>query len=570
MLHGDAAWVASAMIIHLGERSLATRWVARLGLLACVCLSVALAGLAAGAERAGSSVRLDSPDFREEHIRGDVETLASAPFGGRALGSDGADRTASFVESRFRELGLLPAPGIGHQQHFPVRLQLKFQKGNGQNELSFAGPASQAQWSLHKDYLPLPFSGNGRVKDATLVFAGYAIHAPELDYDDFAGIDVRGKVVIAFRREPQERNASSRFAGLEFTLHSSFAAKARAVAQRGGKALLIVSNRLPADEDAELPAFAASAGPLQLPIPVLMVRAAAIAPFFAEQGLSLNALQRRIDETGNPASAPFGGVYRITLAVKTEGVNAKGSNVLGWLPGDPSNGEYVVVGAHFDHVGRGERFSMDNNGKGKIHPGADDNASGVAAMMELARVASHRQRLKGARERSVLFVAFGGEEHGLFGSTHFLHQHPVEGKRLVGMLNFDMVGRLRENELFEAGLDSVPEIRSLAKEASSRHQLELKPLSEYPYNMSDHGTFLDAGIPAVLLFTGLHMEYHTPRDTAERVNFAGTSRMLQVADALLEAMRDPARPLTFQGGSNPGFERPLREAATPSNPFDFE
>ncbi|MCW5965461.1 MAG: M28 family peptidase [Bryobacterales bacterium] len=570
MLHGDAARVVSPMIFHDAGRSLAMPRAARLGVLVCGCLAVALAAFAAGAERAGSAFRLDSPDFREEHLRSDVETLASVPFGGRALGSEGAQRAASFVESRFRELSLAPAPGIGYQQHFPVRLQLKLQEGSGQNELSLSGPASQAQWNLHKDYLPLPFSGNGRVKDATLVFAGYAIHAPELDYDDFAGIDVRGKVVIAFRREPQERNASSRFIGLEFTRHASFAAKARAVAQRGGKALLIVSNRLPADEDAELPAFGASAGPMQSPIPILMVRAAAIAPFFTEQGLSLSALQRSIDETGNPASAHFAGVYRITLSVKTEGVQAKGSNVLGWLPGDPSNGEYVVVGAHFDHVGLGERFSMDNSGKGKLHPGADDNASGVAAMLELARVLSHRQRLEGAHGRSVLFVAFGGEEHGLFGSTHFLHQQPVEGKRLVGMLNFDMVGRLREDELFEAGLGSVPELRSLATNAASRYQLDLKPLSEYPYNMSDHGTFLDAGIPAVLLFTGLHMEYHTPRDTAERVNAAGTLRVLKVAELLLEAMRDPERQLTFQGGANPGFERPFREATAPSNPFDFE
>ncbi len=569
MLQRYPAWVIRPMNPQRGLPALPRRSFLRLARYVCLCIFLAATGWTADAERSDSAIRVDSPDFREEHIRSDVETLASEAFGGRALGSDGAEKTARFIEVRFRHLGLEPAPGVGYQQQFPVRLQLKLSDGR-QNEVSLGGPASRAQWELHRDFLPLPFSGNGRIKDAAMVFAGYAIYAPELGYDDFAGIDVRGKVVIAFRREPQEGNARSQFDGLEFTRHASFAAKARAVAERGGKALLIVSNRLPADEDAELPAFGASAGPGITPIPVLMVRAASVAPFFTEQGLSLNALQRGIEQTGKPASVAFSNLYRIALSVKIEGVNAKGANVLAWLPGDPSNGEYVIVGAHFDHVGRGERFSMDGNGKGKLHPGADDNASGVAALLELARVAKLRQQTEGARGRSVLFVAFGGEEHGLFGSSFYLHQQPLPGRKLVGMLNFDMVGRLREDEIFTAGLDSVPELRQIARDTAALDRLDLKSLSEYPYNMSDHGTFLDAGIPAVLLFTGLHMEYHTPRDTADRINAQGTLRVLGMANTLLGAMQDPASPLRFQGGANPAFERPFREATTAANPFDFE
>lgn len=549
------------------QRQWSSRWGGHV--LTLTLLLLAFTASAAAERRASTLVR-GGPDFAAEYVREDVETLASPSFEGRSLGSEGADRAAAFIEKRFRDIGLQPAPGIGYQQQFPVRLQMKVSDSARRNELSLAGPAAMAALTLHKDFLPLPFSGIGQVRNAPLVFAGYAMHAPELDYDDFAGVDVAGKVVIAFRREPQEKNRDSRFAGLEFTRHASFAAKARAVAARGGKALLIISNRLPAEEEAELPAFPASSGPAVLPIPVLMVRPAAIAPFFVEQGLSLSGLVRAIDEQSQPRSKPFADSYRVSLSVRPDATKSEGRNVLGWLPGDPSNGEYVVVGAHYDHVGRGERFSMDNAGSGKLHPGADDNASGMAALMELARVAALRRSAGSPGGRSVLFVAFGGEEHGLFGSAHFLHQQPVPGFRLAGMLNFDMVGRLRENEIFSAGLESVPELRSVAETAAREQSLELRPLPDYPYNMSDHGTFLDAGIPAVLLFTGLHMEYHTPRDTPDRINAPGMLQVLHVASALLDAITDPARPLRFEGGKNPGYERIFREVALPSNPFDFE
>ncbi|MCU0229379.1 MAG: M20/M25/M40 family metallo-hydrolase [Bryobacterales bacterium] len=540
-----------------------------MGLLLALTQAIAADAAAAGRSRV-SITRMDAPDAQANHLRADIEALASEEFGGRALGSPGADKAAAFVEARFRELGLEPAPGIGYQQQFPVRLNLKLPEAAAQNGASVAGPASRSNWTLHKDFLPLPFSANGKWKDAPLVFAGYAIHAPELGYDDFQSIDVRGKVVIAFRREPQERKADSRFVGLDFTAHASFAAKARAVAQRGAKALLIVTNRLPAEEESELPAFAGTTGPAQLPIPVVAVRASAIAPFFTEQGLSLSALQRRIDDTGAPQSFAFPAAYRMSISVRIDGQSAKGGNVLGWLPGHPSNGDYVVVGAHFDHVGRGERFSMEGGPSGKLHPGADDNASGVAAMLELARLLSRRHRDGRPPSRSILFVAFGGEEHGLFGSAHFLHQQPVPGRRLAGMINFDMVGRLRNEELFMAGLDSVPEIRELANSAANSAGLSLQALPEYPYNMSDHGTFLDAGVPAVLFFTGLHLEYHTPRDTADRVDENGIARILKVAEALLAAMTAVENPLRFQGGANPAYERSFREAVLPPNPYDFE
>jgi Zn-dependent M28 family amino/carboxypeptidase len=247
-----------------------------------------------------------------------------------------------------------------------------------------------------------------------------------------------------------------------------------------------------------------------------------------------------------------------------KGKNEHGFNVLGWKAG--STAEYVVVGAHYDHIGMGKRFSMEPGDRGKIHPGADDNASGVAAMLELARLVAQGP----VRRRGVLFVAFGGEEHGLFGSSALLQQLPAGFGRLTGMINFDMVGRLRERELFVAGLASVPELEPVAEAAAAGAGLRLERITDYPYNMSDHGNFLEAGIPAVLLFTGLHLEYHTAKDTADRVNAEGAALILDVAYELLVGLAESAEAPRYLPGKDPAYERNLRELATPPNPFQQE
>lgn len=502
--------------------------------------------------------------FSGEEWRKHVEALADPSLEGRLLGSKGASRAASYIEDRFREFGLAVPPGMATRMVFPVSLDLELDAHAAKNTLQLAGPASAVTLTLLRDYQPLPFSANGAVEDRPLVFAGYAISAPEIGYDDFDGLDVRGKIVIAFRREPQERDAASPFRGLDFTPHASFAAKAAAVARRGGAALIVLTNRLPEEANDELPPFSASTGPKRLPIPVLLAKPSAIGGFFTEQGTDLLALVRSMDRSGKPSSFAFAPGYRATLRTSIQGKSAEGMNILGWKPGQTA--EFVVVGAHYDHIGLGRRFSMEPGDRGKVHPGADDNASGVASLLELARSVAQAPSLR----RGVLFVAFGGEEHGLFGSSALLQNLPQELGRLAGMINFDMVGRLRDNELFIAGLESVPELAPVAEAAASGAGLRLERITDYPYNMSDHGNFLEAGIPAVLLFTGLHMEYHTAKDTADRVNASGAALVLDVASEILHAMADGAKRPSYVPGKDPAYSRNLRELATPSNPYQQE
>ncbi len=509
-------------------------------------------------------VSLAAVEFSTDQWQRDVAYLADPALEGRALGSKGAAKAASYIEERFREIGLRPAPVLGARVRFPVSLDIEMDESEGHNLFRLAGPASSADLQLRKDYQPLPFSGNANLENRQLVFAGYAIADPERDYDDFAGLDIRGKIVIALRREPQEREGSSRFRGLDFTPNASFAAKARAVANRGGAGLVLVSNRLPAESADELPPFSPSAGPGKLPIPVLMARAQAIAPFFTEQGMELASLVRMIDREGKPQSFAFPTGYRATLRVTLKGKAAEGFDVLGWKPGQTE--EYIIVGAHYDHIGFGKRFAMDPAAKGTLHPGADDNASGVASMLELARTVAQGPALR----RGVLFVAFAGEEHGLFGSAALLERTAELPGRLTGMINFDMVGRLRNNELFIAGLESVPGLSAPVEAAAQSAGLTLRRISEYPYSMSDHGTFLDAGVPSLLFFTGLHEEYHTARDTPDTLNPAGAHTLLDVAYETVLAMADRPGEIEYVPGKDPLIERNMREIVAPSNPLQQE
>lgn len=535
-----------------------------------VCLATAVLLLEATAASRGAV------DFSVDRWQRHVAFLTDPALEGRALGSKGAAKAAAYIEECFRESGLRPAPGLGTRLVFPVSLDLELPEAENRNSFQVAGPASATSLQLRKDYQPLSFSGNANLENRQLAFAGYSIADPKRDYDDFTGLDIHGKIVIAFRREPQERVQDSRFQGLDFTPDASFSAKANAVAERGGVALVLISNRLPSELNDELPPFSASAGPGKLPIPVLLARATALAPFFTEQGVELQALLRQIDREGQPHSFAFPPGYRASLHVTLKGKTADGFDVLGWKPGQTD--EYVIVGAHYDHIGYGKRFAMDPAAKGLLHPGADDNASGVASMLELARAVSSGPTLR----RGVLFVAFGGEEHGLFGSAALLQRaaslpgHPAQPGHtalpghLAGMINFDMVGRLRNNELFIAGLESAPALIPPTEQAAQAAGLTLRRIADYPYSMSDHGTFLDAGIPALLFFTGLHPEYHTALDTADPLNPEGAQSMLAVAYEALLFLADSPSEVEYVPGQDPAIQRNLREIASPSNPFQQE
>ena len=462
-----------------------------------------------------------------EHVR----FLASDELQGRGNGSKGLEQAAEYIAKRLETAGLRPgAPNGSWFQPFDLVTGLELGEGN---RLSIRARGQSVSFTLGEDYFPLSATASdsthvpsAEVRDAPLVFAGYGIYAPALDYDDYAGIDVRDKAVLVFTHEPQEHDEKSRFGGRSITNFASLLSKAMTARNRGARLLLVVSDPGHDADEAPYDGFARDPQAEDYGIPVLRVHRDRIAPLL--RAWNLDAAAREIDAAGAPRSRALEGatasyVERIAKTRRTV------RNVIGVLPGaDPSRrDEAVVVGAHYDHLGLGGRHSMSPNLAGQIHNGADDNASGTAALIEIARAAAaNRSRFP----RTLVFVAFAGEELGLVGSAHYVNSPAVPLDRTVAMLNLDMVGRPRGRILL-SGLDTAPAVDAELKEAAAAVRgLEIRPFQEGAgVGSSDDTSFALKRIPAIGFFSGFHSDYHRPTDDWQEIDAEGAAGVAMLA-----------------------------------------
>ncbi|MBC8165105.1 MAG: M28 family peptidase, partial [Bryobacteraceae bacterium] len=284
-------------------------------------------------------------------------------------------------------------------------------------------------------------------------------------------------------------------------------------------------------------------------IPFIGVRASVAEEWFKRVGKNLADIQGEIDRKLEPASFAF--AEDLTIAIKTnvQSMSKPVANVVGFLPGTTS--EYVVIGAHYDHLGTGEQYSLAPDMAGSVHPGADDNASGTAAVMALARWFGTQPK----QRRGLIFVAFAGEEIGLLGSTWFTHSGIVPLNDVVGMINMDMVGRMRDHSLIVGGTSTGEGLRERVLSAAKRFPFEVQTGSQAVYGSSDHTSFTSHGIPALFFFTGLHADYHRPSDTAEKINARDTALIAElVANVASSLAQSPDRP---------AFRSPGRKNACP-------
>lgn len=495
------------------------------------------------------------PRIHSDRLQDHVRFLASADLKGRGTGTPELDRAANYIAKTFKDVGLEPAFGKSYFQPFKVTVGA----GLGKNNTAAAERGSDKQvLKLDSDYLPLNLSDNGHARLA-LVFAGYGITADEHRYDDYLHMDVSGKAVIVLRHEPQEENPQSVFAGTELTTHSQIVSKAINARNHGARAMILVNDPVPhAGEEDALVKFGSLAGPDNAGLLLIHVSRATVDAWLAPTGKSLADLQRAIDEKLTPQSSYIADTT-LEVTVDVERRMAETRNVAGILRGsDPAlAGEAVVVGAHYDHLGLGERNSLAPSQAGKVHHGADDNASGTAALLELARaLAAERKELK----RSVVFLAFSGEELGLLGSSFYTKNPAWPIDRTAAMINLDMVGRPRDNKLFVGGIGTSPGFRQLVEKANAGgFQLSF---TESGYGSSDHQSFYIANVPVVFFFSGLHADYHKPSDTADRINSADHARAaelaLHTAEALASAqarpqfvrVQEPQRPVSGTGGGS--------------------
>jgi hypothetical protein len=457
-----------------------------------------------------------------QELRQDVYYLASDPLEGRGVGTHGLDAAADFLAAHDRSLGLRTLPGCdGYFQPFPFTLSATVGPGTA---LTFAGQILDRG----KGYTPLPISASGDFS-GPLAFVGYGITDPSHGYDDYAGIDIRGKVVLAMRYEPHTPSGQSRFTGnLNWSASSGLMVKAENARQHGAAALLLINPPMYHGVDLLLAPTLPHAP--QALLPVLQIKQAVL-----RGDVDLKSLQMQIDQQIKPHSYAVDSVV-VSGTVELIRRQTTVKNVIACLPGEgPHADEYVVVGAHYDHLGHGGPGSLAF-GSHAIHHGADDNASGTAAVMELAQRLTRAGRL----QRSILFCNFTAEEEGLIGSAYFVNHPPVPLAKIVAMLNLDMVGRIRDERLYIGGAGTGDAFDSMLTAADAGLPLVLKESGPYigrgGFGPSDHMSFAQKKIPVLFLFSGMHADYHTPTDTAEKVNYVGIDQTVALGQRLLDAM----------------------------------
>ena len=467
-------------------------------------------------------------------LLGWVRDLASPAMDGRAAGTAGADRAAVYLADQFQRIGLRPlGDDGGFLQPFTVPTGVRL---GPDTRLEVAGPGKTPRvFAAGPDFLPFTFSDDGEVTGEA-AFAGYGITAPPLGYDDYAGLDVRGKVVLVMTGEPRERDPQGPFRPPEHFHYTELRHKVLNAREHGAAAIVVVEHP-GRREDAPRPLRGTT--PAWGVVAASATRAVAEA-MLAPTGLDLAALRAEIDRGPAPRPRLLGSTVRLRVGLVRE--HGRTANVVGWLPGtDPTRrDEVVVIGAHYDHLGHGSPFSLAPDQAEAVHPGADDNASGTAAVLGLAEAFV---RAGGAR-RSLVFVTFSGEELGLLGSSHYVGHPAVPIERTVAMVNFDMVGRMQERRLYAMGVDTGQGLRALVERAGAGLGVDLL-LRGDGVGPSDHTAFVNRERPVVFFFTGTHGDYHRPGDTVDKIDAAGLRTAAVVGYRTVAALADREDRLAF-------------------------
>ncbi len=470
-----------------------------------------------------------------------VRILASPAMTGRGVGTPGIDRAADHIAREFQRADLTPGGTEGYQQPLPVITGVKVGQLT-RMRLTREGPDQGESENLSEElFAPFGFSEDG-VVDGEVVFAGYGITAPELQYDDYAGLDVTDKVVLVMTHEPRERDEKSPFRDPEAYRYTEVRYKAINAREHGASAIIIVEDpRNHEGEQEELFAIRGVAGGSRAGIVAINAKRSIAESLLRTTGKTLGQLQRDIDRTLLSKSFL---IPKARVAIRVDLIEERGTtaNIIGILPGtDPRLRETaVVVGAHYDHLGFGGEYSLAPSRYGEIHPGADDNASGTAALILLARAFAQ----SGGARRSLIFAAFSAEEMGLVGSSHYARHPRIPFGRTVAMVNLDMIGRLKNRTLYAFGVKTGKELGDILERTNRGLDLKLR-LGGDGYGPSDHTSFYVRGVPVLFFFTGPHTDYHRPSDTFDKINAGGLAKVTQMVYRVVTDLANRAEPVTF-------------------------
>ena len=473
-----------------------------------------------------AGVVAQEPDRLQQHVK----HLASEALEGRRTGTKGATEAARYIAAEFKKVGLEPLAGVAKRKgsESPYLQPFPYVSGVnlGKDNLFTAG---KEKFLVDADWLPLGFSSSTTVR-GKLVFVGHGITASELNHNDYATANATGNIALALQGTPDGSNPHGRFARFEGVRWKAVAAK-----NAGAKALIVIARETNFKDD-RLTRLVYDNTSGDAGLPVIVLSRAAADRLLTASGTSLSQLEQ---------SKPDGKTLNEQISLSTEVIRREvpAYNVIGMLEGsDPVlKKEYVVIGAHYDHLGRGgENSGSLAPDSGGIHYGADDNASGTAGVLELARVFSAQ---KPRPKRSIIFMAFGGEEEGLLGSHHYVNNPLLPLANTVAMINMDMIGRMKDRRLVVGGVGTATEWREII--SADKENLFQLTLNEDGFGPSDHASFYVKQIPVLFFWTGTHNDYHKPSDTFEKINYEDEAGILRMVARIVNKMDAADKRLTY-------------------------
>lgn len=459
----------------------------------------------------------------QDHIR----FLSSDSLKGRQTGTAGDSLAAIYIKTQFIASGLVPLSGDGFQRYNVTDKVIA-----GDKNFLFI---NDEELNLPADFMPFSFSGNSELI-ASVVFAGYGfnISNDSLQWNDYEKIDAKGKWVLLLHGDPEPEKSVSGFIPFNSDRDKVLAAK-----DMGASGVLMVSGPVMDEEDSF---ESLASGDYSVQIPVLRIKRYIADKILKKANTTIADLEKQINTIKKPTGFETEAiVFAGSEIIRKEAVTR---NVVMLLPGEDEllKNEYVIIGAHFDHLGMGGSSSRAGDTVA-VHHGADDNASGVSEMIELAEKFA---LTKGSHKRSMVFAAFSGEELGLLGSKYFTDNPMIDLTKVNAMINLDMVGRLQDSSSLQIGGAGTAEgLKDLVISLSDTSKITLSILDE-GYGPSDHSSFYIRNIPVLFYSTGAHLDYHTPLDTWDRINYPGMAEISNLVYNLSENLASNPERLKFR------------------------
>ncbi len=484
-------------------------------------------------KKLNSSLSIDNKDLKTY-----MEYLASDAMRGRSTPSVELNEAAEYIAKEFRKFGLKPVNDSYFQTVDFCASDLNVSKC----KLTITKNGQTEDFEIKTNYTPTFETGNGDVT-SQVVFAGYGITSPEYNYDDYAGIDVKGKIVFILKHEPRENEDCKEFDGKKLSEYSLLEYKVKNAQKHGAAGVILATDPL---NHLAITAQGFIWKSLYFPkspqkifkicnmtntekqIPVVVVNDKVVSSLFGSVD-SLKSIQQQIDKELKPNSFVLNDIVSVKLSVSVDKEHFPSSNVIGIIEGKHPQlkNEYIVVGAHYDHIG--VTTHPENNDS--IMNGADDNASGTVGVMALAKAFS-QSNVK--PDRSILFILFTGEEKGLLGSEYYAANPIFPLDKTVAMINLDMIGRNDGNDVYVEGIKQNPELSKIAVNLISKAGLKQAFMDRDMYMQSDHYSFYKNGVSAIGFTSGLHPDYHQVGDNPDKINYDKLLKIIQLSYYTIE------------------------------------